>query len=116
MKSVNRLNPSSRLGIALAPYHIQARGESVPDAIKAAGPSLLFFYAWQFDPRMTIKQLPGHGPADCTPWRTALADVHYRGFVNPFLHEEPPPDQAFAALVRSRDYLKACYLKAITPA
>jgi len=97
--------------MARAPFHIQARGESVSDAIRAAGSSLLFFYAWQYDPRMTTGQLPGHGPADFTPWLAGLARVSFRGYVNPFLHSEPPPDATFAALAQSRDYLNACHRK-----
>lgn len=107
------LNRSSRLGIALAPFHIQARKESVADAIIASGSQLLFFYAWQFDPAMSVKQLPGIGPTDCRPWLTALARVPYRGYVNPFLHDQPPPDLTEAALARSRDYLRACCRSAL---
>ena len=107
------LNKSSRLGIALAPFHIQARGESVSEAILAAGPQLLFFYAWQYDPAMSVKQLPGLGPTDCEPWMAALSRIQYRGYVNPFLHDEPPPDQTSAALGKSRDYLTECCRKAL---
>jgi sugar phosphate isomerase/epimerase len=114
LKAFSELNRSPRLGLALAPFHIQARGESVPEAIAAAGPNLLFFYAWQFDKAMSTRQLPGVGPADCVPWIAALARVNYRGYVNPFFHDEPPPDQAFAALARSRDYLKGCYQRAVS--
>ena len=112
-KAFTDLNRSTRVGLALAPFHIQARKESVPDAILAAGPNLRFFYAWQHDPSMSEKQLPGIGPTDCAPWLSALAQVNYRGYVNPFLHSEPPPAQAFAALARSRDYLRECYRKTI---
>jgi len=109
LKAFADLNTSPRLGIALAPYHVQARKQSVPEAILAAGKHLLFFYAWQHSPR--LGQLPGHGPADFTPWIAALAKVNYRWYVNPFLHDEPPPDEASAALAKSRDYLKECYAK-----
>ena len=101
------LNRNPRVGIALAPYHIQVRQESVVDAIHAAGSQLLFFYAWQHAPG--VQQLPGHGPADCKPWIAALAQVNYGGYVNPFLHDEPSPDETFQALEKSRDYLKSCY-------
>ena len=104
------LNRSSRLGIALAPFHIQSRGEPVPDAIVATGPQLFFFYAWQYDPAMSIKQLPGLGPL-IARWLAALARVKYRGYVNPFLHNEPPPERTCDALARSRDYLRACFRK-----
>jgi sugar phosphate isomerase/epimerase len=110
-KAFADLNTSPRLGIALAPYHVQAGKQSVPEAILAAGKHLLFFYAWQHSPG--LGQLPGHGPADFTPWIAALAKVNYRWYVNPFLHDEPPPDEASAALAKSRDYLKDCYAKAV---
>jgi sugar phosphate isomerase/epimerase len=109
IKALVEMNQSPRVGIALAPFHIQARGESVTEAIRAAGPRLLFFYAWQHDPAMKLDQLPGIGPTDCGPWLSALAEAKYTRFVNPFLHDEPSPDQAEAALRRSVSYLKACH-------
>lgn len=110
IKTFVELNRNPRLGIALAPYHVQARGESVEGAIAAAGPQLRFFYAWQHAPG--IEELPGHGPADFTPWLAALAKVQYRGYVNPFMHNEPEPDTMSHALARSRDYLRQCYARA----
>lgn len=111
IKAFVDLNQNPRLGIALAPYHIQAGKESVEDAIAAAGPQLLFFYAWQHAPG--VQQLPGHGPTDFTPWLAALAKADYRGCVNPFLHGEPSPDETSKALEKSRDYLRACQAKAV---
>jgi sugar phosphate isomerase/epimerase len=111
IKAFVDLNENPRVGIALAPYHIQAGKESVEDAISTAGSQLLFFYAWQNAPG--VQQLPGHGPADFTPWLAALAKADYDGFVNPFLHHEPAPDETSKALERSRDYLRACYAKAV---
>ncbi|UCE50821.1 MAG: TIM barrel protein, partial [Phycisphaerales bacterium] len=40
-------NNSPRLGIALAPYHVQRQKESVTEAIRICDQQLLFFYAWQ---------------------------------------------------------------------
>ncbi len=107
------LNPSPRLGIALAPYHLQASKVSVEEAIAVCGKQLLFFYAWQ--QAKGIKELPGHGPTDFTPWLAALAKVGYRGYVNPFTHGDLAPEAMSAALVRSRDYLKTCHRKAVPP-
>lgn len=98
------LNPSPRLGIALAPYHLQAIGASVPEAIQACGPQLFFFYAWQNAPDMG--QLPGHGPTDFKPWLEALARIRYGRYVNPFMHGHPAPDEMSAALAKSVQYLK----------
>jgi len=104
-------NTHPRLGIALAPYHMQAIKASVEDAIAAAGKHLLFFYAWQH--AGGLGQLPGHGPTDFTPWLAALAKIDYRWYVNPFMHGEPAPDEMSKALEKSREYLKACYAKAV---
>jgi len=104
------LNQSPRLGIALAPYHLQRIGVSVPEAIAVAGRQLLFFYAWQM--AEGVAQLPGHGPTDFTPWIAALAKAEYRGCVNPFMHGDVAPDVMSAALAKSRDYLKECHARA----
>lgn len=98
------LNPHPRVGVALAPYHLQAIGASVEDAIRIAGRQLFFFYAWQ--KREGLGQLPGHGPADFKPWLEALAKADYHGFVNPFMHGYVEPDAMTAALAQSRDYLR----------
>ena len=108
-KAFADLNRSPRIGIALAPYHIQAGKESVEAAIAAAGRQLFFFYAWQHAPG--TGQLPGIGPTDCLPWLAALAKIGYPWYVNPFMHGELEPDAMTAALAKSRDYLKACYAK-----
>lgn len=98
------LNKSPRLGIALAPFHVQADNASVEEAIRIAGGQLFFFYAWQRQPG--TKQLPGHGPTDFAPWLAALAKAQYRGYVNPFMHGKVEPDAMSEALAASRDYLK----------
>jgi len=100
------INTSPRLGIALAPYHLQTLKASVPEAIRICGKQLFFFYAWQHYPGS--KQLPGVGPTDMTPWIRALADIRYRRYVNPFMHGHPEADVMSANLAKSRDYLKAC--------
>lgn len=98
------LNSSPRLGLALAPYHLQAGGVAVEEAIRVCGKQLLFFYAWQKQPEMG--QLPGHGPTDFKPWLQALAKVNYRGFVNPFMHGHVEAGAMSTALAKARDYLK----------
>lgn len=98
------LNPFPRVGIALAPYHLQAGGASVEEAIRVAGSQLLFFYAWQN--AEGLAQLPGHGPTDFKPWLEVLRSIGYHRFVNPFMHGHVEPDVIATALARSRDYLK----------
>ena len=101
------LNTSPRLGIALAPYHLQTIKASVPEAIRICGKQLFFFYAWQRYPES--QQLPGVGPTDMTPWIQALAEIRYARYVNPFMHGHPAPDVMMANLAKSRDYLRDCY-------
>jgi len=107
MKAFVDLNKSPRLGIALAPFHVQAGKMSVEAAIRACGKQLFFFYAWQH--ARGSGQLPGHGPTDFTPWLKALAEVGYGGYVNVFTHHHMEPDAMSAALAKARDYLKDCY-------
>ena len=108
-KAFADLNSHPRLGVALAPYHVQAGGGSVEDVIQACGKQLLFFYAWQHAPEE--KQLPGIGTTDFVPWLAALAKIQYRWYVNPFLHGEPAPDKTAKSLAVSREYLLSCYAK-----
>jgi sugar phosphate isomerase/epimerase len=109
LKAFVEINTSPRLGIALAPYHIQVANASVEEAIRICGRQLFFFYAWQHQPE--LKQLPGVGPTDMTPWIRALAEVRYRGYVNPFMHGHPGDEVMAANLATSRDYLKDCYAR-----
>lgn len=99
------LNKSPRLGLALAPYHLQSIKASVEEAIGICGPQLFFFYAWQNQPG--VGQLPGHGPADFKPWLAALAKANYKWYVNPFMHGHPEPEAMSAALAKARDYLRS---------
>jgi sugar phosphate isomerase/epimerase len=98
------LNQSARVGIALAPYHLQAIKASVPEIIRLCGKQLFFFYAWQ--KADGFEQLPGEGPADFKPWLEALADIHYERHINPFMHGHPAKEPMVAALTKSRDYLR----------
>lgn len=106
IKAFTDQNRHPRLGIALAPYHIQKNGESVEEAIKTCGRQLLFFYAWQN--AEGTGQLPGIGPTDCTPWLAALAEIKFRYPVTPFMHHEPAPDEMSAVMAKSMEYLRSC--------
>jgi len=105
------LNPAPQhVGLGVAPYHLQNIKAPVDAVIRTAGSQLLFFYAWQSGGGM--KQLPGHGPADFVPWLKALADIRYAGFVNPFLHGEPTPEELSAGMNKACTYLKDCHRQA----
>ncbi|MAE60150.1 MAG: hypothetical protein CMJ49_02210 [Planctomycetaceae bacterium] len=110
-KAFMDLNPSPRVGVALAPYHLQANGTSVTEAIRLLDDQLLFFYAWQRQPE--LNQLPGYGTTDVVPWLKALAEIGYAGYVNPFMRGEPEPDAMCAALSTSRDHLLTRHQRAL---
>ena len=110
-KAFVEADPNPRVGIALAPYHLQAGKISVEEAIGVVGKRLMFFYAWQNGGGKS--QLPGLTSADCTPWIRALAKANYGGCVNPFMHGDMKPDEMATSLAKSRDYLKQCCAEAV---
>ena len=110
-KAFVELNRNPRLGIALAPYHLQAAKIPVEDVIAIIGKQLLFFYAWQHGEG--LKQLPGIGPTDFTPWIAALARAGYAEYVNPFMHGKVPPAEMAKGLATARDYLVRCHRTAL---
>ena len=114
LKAFVDLNRSPRVGIALAPFHVQGVKASVVDAIRIAGRQLFFFYAWQRASRSSFDQLPGHGPTDFAPWIAALAEVDYRGYVNPFMHGDVEPDRMSSALAKAKAYLEKCYRSTVS--
>lgn len=102
-KAFTDLNKSPRVGIAMAPYHLQAIGAPVEKVIELCGRQLFFFYAWQN--QTGLAQLPGHGPTDFKPWLAALAKVNYKWYVNPFMHGVVEPDTMSAALTKAHTSL-----------
>ena len=112
IKAFVEVNRSPRVGLALAPWHLQREKISVEDAIAVAGKQLFFFYAWQF--AHGVDQLPGVGPTDFTPWLAALAKIGYNRYVNPFMHDHPSPEKMAKALATSHAYMKKCYEKVVS--
>ncbi|MGD0091248.1 MAG: sugar phosphate isomerase/epimerase, partial [Planctomycetota bacterium] len=108
-KAFVEANTSPRVGIALAPYHLQAINASVPDVIRSCGKQLFFFYAWQHE--ADFKQLPGVGPTDMAPWLQALAEIQYPRYVNPFMHGHPKTEEMVANLAKACEYLKGSWNK-----
>ena len=106
------LNPAPQhVGLGVAPYHLQNIKASVGDVIRTAGSQLLFFYAWQSADGMN--QLPGNGQADFLPWLKALASINYQGFLSPFMHGHPTPDELSAGIVKACAYLRDCHTRVI---
>ncbi len=98
------LAESPALGLALAPYHVMAADESVPEAIRAVGSKLYFFYAWQHAPG--LRELPGDGTLDFLPVLRALRDVEYESYLSIFTHTRAARDEMTAAIIASREYLE----------
>jgi len=104
MREFVKLAEPENLGIALAPYHVMAGGESVAEAVEAVGSKLFFFYAWQLAEGMA--ELPGDGTLDFGPVIGALRRVGYSSYLNIFTHTHVPKDQMTAAVIASRKYLE----------
>jgi sugar phosphate isomerase/epimerase len=101
-----KLNPAPDVvGISLAIYHLQARKISIEEAIRACGKQLMFVYAWQQG--RGLVQLPGHGPADFTPWLKTLAREGFGGWMTPFMHGEEPVEKMAAAVRKASQYLES---------
>lgn len=104
-------NPNpKRVGIALAPYHIQGHKAPVEEVIRIAAPQCLFVYAWQRGKDEV--QMPGVGPADFTPWLGALAEANYPHYSSIFMHGHPPAEKMEAMVAKSKKYLHQCLAKA----
>ena len=106
-KAFADLNPNKkRVGVALAPYHLQGYKTPVEDVIKIAGAQCLFLYAWQKG--KGVAQMPGVGPVDFTPWVKALAEMKYPHYSSIFMHGHPSADKMEASVSKSREYLLKC--------
>ncbi len=103
-KAFVEMNPDpKRVGIAVAPYHLQAYKTPIEDVIKTAGKQCQFFYAWQRG--AGNKQMPGVGPVDFAPWVRALSHINYSRFSSIFMHGHAPADEMATAVAKSRKYL-----------
>jgi len=115
--------PSPRVGVALAPYHLQQDAGQIARLIRDLGPRLAHFYAWEHGfgcmkkmPKvMEMKQMPGYGPLDFTPIVAALKEIDYQHGTSIFMHPVPrgipilpTANQVTAAINRSREYLEDC--------
>jgi sugar phosphate isomerase/epimerase len=111
LKAFTDINPDPKLvGIALAPFHLQATQASVEEAIRICASQLRFFYAWQH--AEGTDQMPGLGATDFVPWLKALTTTHFSGLMSPFMHGGPPPAEMTQLVTRSVRYLKLCASKA----
>jgi len=100
---VKQAKAHPRLGVALAPFHLQRLKASVPEAIEICGDKLFFFYAWQNE--KGDKQLPGIGSTNMQPWIDALRKIKFPHPITPFMHHEPDPEEMAKLFTKSRKYL-----------
>lgn len=120
LKWLVELAPSKNLGVAFAPYHLPQDPKLLADLIRAIGPALTIFYAWQHGHGCMEKlpkdeellQLPGHGSLDFAPLLSALQETKFAGLTEVFMHPFPrgiaildTPAAVTAEINRSRDHL-----------
>ena len=109
------------LGIALAPYHLPQEPKLLANLIRALGPSIKVFYAWQhglgcmtrLPKEQELLQMPGKGTLDFAPLLAALKEINYHGWTEIFMHPVPrgiPIHETAAEVTReinvARDYLE----------
>ena len=118
--------PSKKLGIALAPYHLETLGVDAAGhgaLIKALGNRIAMFYAWQhgmgcskkLPKEQELLQMPGRGKLDFTPIVGALKQINYNGLTSIFMHPVPrgipilpTAAQCTTEINRARTYLEKC--------
>jgi sugar phosphate isomerase/epimerase len=113
---------STRLGVALAPYHLPQDANQLAQLITDLGPKLSLFYAWQhgmgcrkkLPKEQELLQMPGRGKLDFGPLVEALHKINYKGFVEIFMHPVPrgipilpTAEEVTAEINRGRKYLES---------
>ena len=121
MKWLMEFSPGSKLGIALAPYHLEQDSTLLADLIRSLGNRIKVFYAWQhgkgcmekLPKQEELLQMPGRGELDFAPLVDALKDIRYAGWTEIFMHPVPrgiaildTTQQVTAEINRARRYLE----------
>lgn len=117
---------SKRLGVALAPYHLEQDPAMIARLIADLGEKLVHFYAWQhgmgchkkLPKAQELLQLPGRGTLDFTPILNALRKIRYTGWTEVFMHPVPrgvailpTAAEVTAEVVRARRYVESLLAK-----
>ena len=97
MKWMVEFTASDQIGIAMAPYHLPQDVGMLAQLIRDLGQGLVHFYAWQHGmgchekrpKKEDLLQMPGRGELDFAPLMKALADIHYEGWIEIFMHPVP---------------------------
>jgi len=84
-------------GVALAPHHLPQDPELIAALARDLGPKLKFVYAQQHGKGSKEKlpkedellQMPGRGPLDFGPLMRELAELHFAGPIEIFMHPVP---------------------------
>ncbi len=123
LKWLAEFAPSPRLGIALAPYHLENLGldaAMLADLIEALGERTFVFYAWQhgmgcmdkLPKEQEMLQMPGRGDLDFAPILASLKKIGYKDYTEIFMHPVPrgipilpTAPEVTAAMNESRHYL-----------
>jgi len=126
LKWLAEFAPSKKLGIALAPYHLESLGVDADGhaaLIKALGNRIAMFYAWQhgmgcskkLPKEQELLQMPGRGKLDFKSILGALKAIRYNGFTSIFMHPVPrgipilpTATKCTAEINRARAYLDKC--------
>ena len=120
------LASSTRLGIALTPYHLPQDPKLIAGLITDLDRRLVHFYAWQhgmgcmekLPKEQELLQMPGRGKLDFIPIVAGLKKINYNGWTEIFMHPVPrgipilpTAREVTAEINRSRLYLEDCLTK-----
>ena len=125
LRYFGELNRSPNLGVALAPHHLHRWADQIPQLIRDLGASQIpFMYFQEHSEGMRVKvakeiemqQMPGFGGGlDYRQIVRALREIHYRGYVEIFMHPTPrgipilpTVSEISAAINKSRQYIENC--------
>ncbi len=122
LKWLIELRPSTRLAVALAPYHLPQRESLLSGLLRSLGANgMAVFYAWQhgmgcmkqLPKEQELLQLPGRGPLNFAPLLEALREIQYTGWTEVFMHPFPRGipihetlEDTTAEICRARDHLQ----------
>ena len=118
-------NRSPHLGVALAPHHLHLWIEQLPTLIRELGAKQIPFMYFQehsaglsqeVPKEIEMQQMPGFGGGlDYRQIVRALREIHYRGYVEIFMHPTPrgipilpTVSEISAAINKSRQYIENC--------
>jgi sugar phosphate isomerase/epimerase len=128
LRYFGELNRSKHLGVAFAPHHLHKWADQIPALLRDLGGDQIPFVYFQehsdgifakASKEIEMQQMPGFGGGlDYNLIIKVLRDVHYKGYVEIFMHPTPrgipvlpTVEEITSAIQKSRAYVEDCVAK-----